>query len=80
MPCLLAHISVDLDELFKDGRVASGATVSKAGRVVEVAVDAILVLVIRVLWTEQGLRTNAEFGISPGARGGGFDVPDISNK
>ena len=68
VPCLLAHVPVDLDELFKDGRVASGAAVSKAGRVVEVAIDAILVLVIRVLWTEQGLLTNVESGSSPGAR------------
>lgn len=71
MPCLLAHVPVDLDELLKDGRVASGAAVSKAGRVVEVAVDAIFVLVIRILWAEQGLQMNAEFGISPDARSGG---------
>ncbi len=71
MPCLFAHVPVDLDELLKDGRVASGAAVSEAGRVVEVAVYAILMLVIRVLWTEQGLLTNVESGISPDARGGG---------
>ena len=46
MPRLLAHVPVDLDELFKDGRVASSAAVSKTGRVVEVAVDAIFVFVI----------------------------------
>jgi len=42
-----------------------------AGRVVEVAVDVIFVLVIRVLWAEQGLPINVDFGISLGARGGG---------
>ena len=70
MPCLLAHVSVDLNELLKDGRVASGAAVSKAGRVVEVTVNAIFVLIIRVLWTEQGLRTNAESGIHQGQEAG----------
>ena len=56
MPRLLAHVPINLDELFEDGRVTPSTAVSKACRVVEVAVDTIFVLVIRVLWTEEGLR------------------------
>jgi hypothetical protein len=69
MPRLLAHVSVDLDELLKDGRVTASAAVGKAGRVVEVAIDTVFMLVIRVLRTEEGLRTHIGISISGGARG-----------
>lgn len=56
MPRLLAHVPINLDELFQDSRVAPSAAVSKACRVVEVAVNTIFVFVIRVLSTEEGLQ------------------------
>ena len=53
MPALIPHIPVDLDELFQDGSRATGTFGGKSRRVVEMTVDVTIVLVVRVLWTEQ---------------------------
>ena len=53
MPTLISHIAIDLHELFQDSAVAACALRRVSRRVVEMAVDVSLMLVVRVLWTEQ---------------------------
>lgn len=49
---LVLTIAEDLDELLEDGRLAAIAPLRKLGRVVVVAVDAALVLIVAVRCTE----------------------------
>lgn len=53
MPTFVPHITVDLDELLQDRAVTSNAFGGKSSRVVVMAVDVALVLVIRVLCSEK---------------------------
>jgi hypothetical protein len=57
MPTFVAHVPVDLHELFQYGAIATHTFRSKSCRIVKVAIDVVLVFIIRVLWTEQR-RTN----------------------
>ena len=54
MSTLVAHIPVDLDELLENRTIATCALGSEARRVVEVAVDLALVLIVRVVRSEHG--------------------------
>lgn len=49
---LIETVSVDLDELFQDGRATTGALDCEASGIVEMAVDLPLVLVVAVLRSE----------------------------
>ena len=52
MPTLISIVPVDLDELLEDRTVATGALRCKARGIMKVAVHVILMLVVRVLGSE----------------------------
>lgn len=54
VPALVPHVSVDLDELFQDRGAASGALGRKPRRIVVMAIDIPVVLVVRVMRPKQG--------------------------
>ena len=54
VPALIAHVAVDLDKLLEDGARAAYALCREASRVVKVAVDVLVVLVVRVVWPKDG--------------------------
>lgn len=51
---LVDRVPVDLDKLLENRRSTAGTLDGEAGRVVEVAVYGAVVLVVRVLWAEDG--------------------------
>ena len=53
VPALVALVPLDLDELFEDGRIASGAFRRPSGRIVIMAEHVSLVFVIAILRPEQ---------------------------
>lgn len=53
MPTFVFHIPVDLHELFQDSGAASCTFRCKARRVMEMAVNIALMLVIGILWPEK---------------------------
>lgn len=54
MPTFVSHIPVKLDKLFENGASTSDAFGGKPSGIMEVAVDVLVVFVIRVLWAEEG--------------------------
>lgn len=54
VPVLVLAIAEDFDELLEDGRLAAVAALCELGRVVVVAVDAALVLIVAVRGAEDG--------------------------
>jgi hypothetical protein len=54
VPVLVLAIAEDLDKLFEDGRLATVASLGKLGRVVVMAEDGTLVLVVAVGRAEDG--------------------------
>ena len=54
MPVLVLTVAVNLDELFEDCVVAAMATLGEAGRIVIMAINLALVLVVAVLRAEYG--------------------------
>lgn len=53
VPTLISHIAIDLHKLLQDSTVASRTLGRKPRRIMEVAVDIPLMLIIRVLRTKQ---------------------------
>ena len=53
MPTFIAHVAVNLHELFQNRTVAPGTLRRKPRRVVEVTVDISIMFIVRVLWAEQ---------------------------
>lgn len=54
MPALVTRVTIYLHELFENGATAPGAFRRKSSRIMEVAVNVAIVLVVRVLRTEEG--------------------------
>ena len=54
MPTFILHISIDLHKLLQDSTIAPNTFGGKPSRVMEVAVHMVLVLIVRILLSEQG--------------------------
>jgi hypothetical protein len=52
MPTLILHVSIDLHVLLQNGTVAANAFRREAGRIMVMAINIVLVLVIRILLPE----------------------------
>jgi hypothetical protein len=54
VPTFVAHVTIDLHELLENRTVAAGALGCEAGRIMKMTVYVPIMLIIRVLWSEQG--------------------------
>lgn len=49
----VALVAVDLNKLLEDGRIAADTLDGKASRIVPVAKDSAVVLIVRILWAKK---------------------------
>ena len=54
MPAFVLHVPVDLDELFENRAVTANTLSGETRRVVKVTVNVVIMLVVRVLRSEEG--------------------------